>query len=104
MKARYFCENCGKEVSPGASTCPWCGRVFTAVRCPECGFEGKTSDFRTGCPSCGFNQPVPAAASAAAPPPRLRRRSLLSARFYRIAGVILLVLLVALLGLLFMRA
>ncbi|MGD0725766.1 MAG: zinc-ribbon domain-containing protein [Spirochaetia bacterium] len=102
MKARYFCENCGKEVRPGASTCPWCGRVFTAVRCPECGFEGKASDFRTGCPSCGFNQQVPAAARAA--PPRPRRRALPSARFYRIAGAILLVLLIALIGLLLLRA
>jgi primosomal protein N' len=101
MKARYFCENCGKEVSPGATTCPWCGRVFTAVRCPQCGYEGKPSDFRKGCPSCGFNQPVPAAGPGAAPQPH--QRLLPSARFYRIAGAILIVLLIALLGLLFLR-
>jgi len=101
MKARYFCENCGKEVSPGASTCPWCGRAFTAVRCPECGFEGKAADFRTGCPVCGFNQPVPAASSA--PAPRPPRKSVLSARFYRIAGVVLLGLIAALLCLLLLQ-
>jgi uncharacterized membrane protein YvbJ len=101
MKTRYFCENCGKEVSPGASTCPWCGRVFTAVRCPECGLEGKAADFRAGCPSCGFNQQVRAAAPAA--PARPQRRPLPSARFYRIAGAVLLVLLIALLVLLFLR-
>ncbi|MFI5367578.1 MAG: zinc ribbon domain-containing protein [Spirochaetia bacterium] len=104
MRARYFCENCGKEVNPRASTCPWCGRVFTAVRCPECGFEGKASDFRAGCPSCGFNQPVPSAPKTPAARLRPRRRSLPSPRFYKIAGVVLLVLLVALLGLLFLRA
>lgn len=102
MKALFFCENCGKEVRPGASTCPWCGRGFKAVRCPECGFEGKASEFRFGCPTCGFNeQPQPAPALT---PPRRGRRPLLSVRFYRISGVILLVLLALLLVLFFLRA
>jgi uncharacterized membrane protein YvbJ len=102
MKALFFCENCGKEVRPGAFTCPWCGRVFTAVRCPECGFEGKASEFTHGCPACGFNeQPQPAPALT---PSQTSRRPLPSIRFYRIAGVILLCLLVLLLGLFFLRA
>ena len=52
--ARYFCESCGAEVRAGASTCPSCGSVFTAVRCPECGYEGRAPEFRSGCPVCGF--------------------------------------------------
>ena len=68
MKARYFCENCGAEVRPGASSCPSCGRVFTAVRCPECGFEGRASEFARGCPSCGFME------HKKIEPPAVRRR------------------------------
>jgi hypothetical protein len=111
MKARYFCENCGAEVRPGASSCPSCGRMFTAVRCPECGFEGRASEFAGGCPSCGFMEqkkaePSPARAPRSAPTSRSPRRvrRTLSARFYRVAGIILLALVVALLALLFIRA
>ena len=53
-EARYFCEACGAEVEARASTCPSCGSVFTAVRCPECGHEGKAPEFRSGCPVCGY--------------------------------------------------
>jgi uncharacterized membrane protein YvbJ len=102
MKARYFCENCGVEVRPGASSCPSCGRVFTAVRCPECGFEGRASEFARGCPSCGFMeqkklQPLPAR------PAEKRSRRTFSARFYRIAGVVLLALVVILVALILLR-
>jgi hypothetical protein len=34
--------------------CPHCGRVFTAVRCPECGYVGQARDFGAGCPNCGY--------------------------------------------------
>jgi len=53
--ARYFCEACGAEVHAGASTCPSCGSIFTAVRCPECGYEGRAPEFRAGCPVCGYH-------------------------------------------------
>jgi uncharacterized membrane protein YvbJ len=102
MKARYFCENCGAEVRPGAATCPSCGRVFTAVRCPECGFEGRASEFVQGCPSCGFMEQK----KAEAPSPRQARtrgRRPLSARFYRTAGIVLFALAVILVVLLFLR-
>ncbi len=50
----FFCENCGKPVGLRASKCPHCGRVFDAVKCPECSFTGKESLFSNGCPSCGY--------------------------------------------------
>lgn len=53
-KARFFCEECGAEVRPGAPSCPSCGSVFTAVRCPECGYEGGGLEFKSGCPVCGY--------------------------------------------------
>jgi uncharacterized membrane protein YvbJ len=102
MKARYFCENCGVEVRPGASSCPSCGRVFTAVRCPECGFEGRASEFAMGCPSCGFMEQK----KADPLPSRLvekRNRRSFSARFYRIAGIVLLALAVILVALILLR-
>jgi len=67
MKAHYFCENCGSEVKAGAKICPSCGKVFTAVRCPKCGFEGGEKDFANGCPSCGYLDAVPRPANARAP-------------------------------------
>jgi len=118
MKARYFCENCGAEVRAGAASCPSCGRVFTAVRCPQCGFEGRAPDFARGCPSCGFMEekksappgkgtpksgaPRPAAVRSARRRPAPSRASL-SPRFYRVAGIVLLALVVILVALLFFR-
>jgi ssDNA-binding Zn-finger/Zn-ribbon topoisomerase 1 len=106
MKARYYCENCGAEVRAGASSCPRCGRVFSAVRCPKCGYTGKAADFRTGCPLCGYLQPTeqtpeqtPVAPRAAKP----LRRSFPSARFAKMAIAALLVLVAALLALLLLR-
>jgi hypothetical protein len=106
MKARYFCENCGAEVRPGASSCPSCGRVFTAVRCPECGFEGRASEFARGCPSCGFMVQKKNETPPPLPPPRPaapRHRRTFSARFYRIAGIVLLALVVILVALILLR-
>ena len=54
MKARFYCESCGKEVPFNAEVCPYCGREFEAVKCPICGFEGRAEQFRNGCPSCGY--------------------------------------------------
>ncbi len=102
MKARYYCEYCGVEVRPGAISCPSCGRVFTAVRCPECGFEGKASQFAHGCPSCGYMEKKKAEAPArASPAPRPKRT--LSRGFYTVAGIVLAALVVALLVVLLVR-
>ena len=54
MKARFYCENCGKEVPFNAEVCPYCGKIFEAVKCPICGYEGKPSEFSNGCPVCGY--------------------------------------------------
>ena len=51
---RFFCESCGTEVNGAASICPACGSVFTAVRCPKCAYEGRASEFHSGCPVCGY--------------------------------------------------
>jgi predicted amidophosphoribosyltransferase len=52
---KFYCENCGAEVPLLAKSCPQCGRSFTSVRCPSCGFTGEESLFRRGCPICGFS-------------------------------------------------
>jgi len=51
---RYFCEHCGAEVKANARVCPRCGRFFSSVKCPKCGFVGESDDFRAGCPICGY--------------------------------------------------
>lgn len=53
-KAKFFCENCGAEVDQSARFCKKCGRFFTSVRCPCCGFSGPANDFTNGCPNCGY--------------------------------------------------
>ncbi len=53
-RSRFYCENCGKEVRASAKVCPHCGRFFSAVRCPVCGFTGESRQFLQGCPSCGY--------------------------------------------------
>ncbi len=67
MKAHYFCESCGSEVKAGAKVCPSCGKVFVAVRCPKCGFEGGERDFANGCPSCGYLDAIPRPGSVRTP-------------------------------------
>jgi uncharacterized membrane protein YvbJ len=104
-KARFFCENCGAEVSAGAASCPHCHRVFSSVRCPKCGFMGEAADFRSGCPTCGYlqatEQLVGAARSTAATPPA--KKSFLSRASSRVAIVGLLVALVVLVLVLLLR-
>ncbi|MFZ4616401.1 MAG: double zinc ribbon domain-containing protein [Rectinemataceae bacterium] len=51
---RYFCEHCGSEVRGNARICPHCGRFFSSVKCPKCGYSGLADDFAAGCPGCGF--------------------------------------------------
>jgi predicted RNA-binding Zn-ribbon protein involved in translation (DUF1610 family) len=55
---RFFCDNCGEEVSRQAKRCPACGRFFASVRCPACGFTGAEGLFSSGCPICGYSTPV----------------------------------------------
>jgi predicted RNA-binding Zn-ribbon protein involved in translation (DUF1610 family) len=52
--ARFYCENCGAEVNRGAGRCPSCGRLFSSIRCPGCGFTGDEALFKKGCPVCGY--------------------------------------------------
>jgi hypothetical protein len=54
MKLRYFCDLCGTEVPKNTVRCPSCGRYFTAIQCPRCGFRGEEKDFVQGCPKCGY--------------------------------------------------
>ena len=53
-KAKFFCENCGAEVPENARVCKKCGKFFISVRCPHCGKTGSSTDFKNGCPSCGY--------------------------------------------------
>ena len=48
---KFFCENCNAEVRRDAVICPHCGRFFSSVRCPSCGFTGTHKEFKDGCPS-----------------------------------------------------
>ncbi|MFO7729487.1 MAG: hypothetical protein R6V86_01850 [Spirochaetia bacterium] len=50
----FYCETCGREVGAAEDACPHCGMPFYGVRCPRCGFNGKTRQFVHGCPQCGF--------------------------------------------------
>lgn len=55
---RFFCENCKREVSVRDKVCPGCGKFFSDVRCPKCGFTGRGSLFQAGCPKCGYLNPA----------------------------------------------
>jgi hypothetical protein len=102
-KARYFCEACGAEVRAGASTCPSCGSLFTAVRCPECGYEGKAPEFRSGCPVCGYRT-RPGETFAQPSGPRRGEKKTLPAAFYRATIIVLSILLLGLLVILVMHS
>jgi predicted RNA-binding Zn-ribbon protein involved in translation (DUF1610 family) len=104
MKARFFCESCGAEVRHSERKCPSCGKTFTAVRCPRCGFEGGAKQFARGCPECGYLNVVPPVDQPRKTRPRVRAFSMprfrLSIRFYRIALLLLVGLLIALVAVL----
>lgn len=51
---RFFCENCGSEVRQNDKVCAKCGRFFSSVKCPSCGYSGDSAIFRDGCPVCGY--------------------------------------------------
>jgi predicted RNA-binding Zn-ribbon protein involved in translation (DUF1610 family) len=56
-RPRFFCEHCGAEVPRNARRCASCGRHFSSVLCPKCGFSGAESQFAAGCPVCGYSAP-----------------------------------------------
>jgi hypothetical protein len=105
MKLRYFCDGCGKEVPRNSRRCPSCGKFFTAIECPSCGYQGEAGDFDTGCPHCGylklpgselpkFNRfGLKVSPGTASPPPAL----------FRILGLVLALMLVGFLVILFLR-
>src|SRR5208337_2755981 len=95
VSARYYCESCGTEVSARASSCPTCGSVFTAVRCPECGHEGRASEFRSGCPMCGYRAKFVEPLRAGTAGGRVKRH--MPPAFYRAAVVVLGALILGLL-------
>jgi len=101
VKARYYCGNCSQEVSSNATSCPHCGSSFTGVKCPKCSYEGNPGEFRDGCPVCGYMMSHEVRLSAA-PTPR-REQVPMSRRFYRIAGLVLVVLFAILLVLLLVK-
>ncbi len=92
MKARFRCDNCGRAVPLRHDTCPHCGKRFTAVLCPMCGFEGDSSLFRNGCPSCGY-QGAGAAPAGVQPRPGKPPKPPLPSWFYLWSSVALLVIL-----------
>jgi len=53
-KPRFFCESCGHEVKQNAKICLHCGKFFSSVKCPACGFSGDSPAFNEGCPVCGY--------------------------------------------------
>lgn len=55
--ARFLCENCGKDVPYNAEVCSFCGRIFSAVKCPVCKRTGRSEIFKNGCPTCGYLSP-----------------------------------------------
>lgn len=126
MKLRFFCDLCGTEVPRNTIRCPTCGRYFTAIQCPRCGFRGEEKDFAQGCPKCGYMK-IPSTAvtggeakkarrrrratAAAESPPRSGRNSAAAqqpgpsapAAVYRLIGLILTLVLIALVVILFLR-
>ncbi len=103
MKVRFRCDNCGHHVPLRHDTCPHCGRRFTAVVCPVCGFEGDASLFSNGCPSCGYRGAARRSGSAdprRPKPPRPRRPPLPNWFYLASSGVLLVVLILLIFALL----
>lgn len=115
MKLRFFCDLCGTEVPRNTIRCPTCGRYFTAIQCPRCGFRGEEKDFAQGCPKCGYMKiPRPAVTDGQSKKARKRQRATADAAagppgpsapaaVYRLIGLILTVVLIALVVILFLR-
>jgi hypothetical protein len=79
--------------------------MFTAVRCPECGHEGRGPEFKSGCPVCGYAAMLGEdilGERPAAPAP-LRKGRGMPVVFSRIALLVLSALFVALVLILVLR-
>jgi len=50
-KSRFFCGECGREVSFEFELCPFCGSKIKKIACKTCGM--KISVHHTFCPYCG---------------------------------------------------
>jgi len=82
--------------------CPSCGSVFTAVRCPECGYEGRAPEFNAGCPVCGYRTREKASVPSGGGRPARQARAL-PAVFYRISIAVLAALIIALVTILLLH-
>jgi ssDNA-binding Zn-finger/Zn-ribbon topoisomerase 1 len=105
MRARFYCAHCSAEVNPKAERCPSCGKFFSAVTCPSCGFEGDVDTFLKGCPVCGYlvqteKKRKPAAVEGPVVRESAEERGHFSRAFYRIVLTILAAALVVLVVLL----
>ncbi len=118
MKLRFFCDLCGTEVPRNTIRCPNCGRYFTAIQCPRCGFQGEEKDFASGCPSCGYMKATTATGRNIGRRDIVKRRKgtrqqhpepveepgpTAPAGLYRLIGLVLAVILIALVVILFIR-
>ncbi|MBN1410498.1 MAG: hypothetical protein JW969_06610 [Spirochaetales bacterium] len=101
-KTRFLCEFCGREVPYNIEECPFCGKVFTAVKCPVCHKTGTPEQFMNGCPRCGYMTPQ---AEEFARPEKIKKRKSVKKRdkrkplpswFYLLSGIGLIVALVIL--------
>jgi len=54
-KPRFYCDNCENEVGDDVKVCPFCGRNFISIRCPNCSYSGPDRMFQNGCPMCGYS-------------------------------------------------
>ncbi len=52
----FFCEHCNNAVNISADACPYCGAIFSGVRCPSCNYSASAKEFLGGCPQCGYIQ------------------------------------------------
>ncbi|MBN2509979.1 MAG: zinc ribbon domain-containing protein [Spirochaetales bacterium] len=56
-EAKFYCESCNNPVEYDAEVCPYCGKLFDAVKCPVCKHIGRVESFINGCPKCGYCAP-----------------------------------------------
>jgi hypothetical protein len=99
MKARFYCAYCSTEVGPRAVKCPKCGKYFSAVTCPSCGFKGDANTFLNGCPVCGYlvqQDPEKNRREGAVLRPNAEKKKRFSPAFYAATAIVLGAALVAL--------
>ena len=94
----FYCYSCGKEVNRNTKSCPSCGVIFKAVKCPSCGYTDDADFFKGGCPRCGYmgeREPYPEE--------RMKKKSsfgFLSARAFWAMSTVLFIVLILFLYLL----